>query len=367
MGNCAVSEPQVMRIHDSWILSHISFIMPDRRTLEISWGSLWRVLFFVAFIAVLFEGRQIILGLLLAIIISSGLEIMVDFLEKKGIPRTLGVILIFLAALFLLVILTYAIVPLVIVDLNTVFASLDRANPNTAWGFLANLKASQSLDSVVSKLSQQFFSSGISPLDMFSNALGSFGLALAVIVSSFYLSLGRDGVERFIKIMFPPDYEKAALKIYESSRRKIGFWFQAQIALSVIMGLSVWGALTLLGVKHAFLLGAIAALFELAPFVGPILSGATAVLVALSISVPLAFYTLLVFLFLQQFESNILVPIFMRRSIGLHPVIVIIALLIGAEVGGVLGIVIAVPAAAVFQEIIDDWSSKKRPATETVI
>jgi predicted PurR-regulated permease PerM len=62
----------------------------------------------------------------------------------------------------------------------------------------------------------------------------------------------------------------------------------------------------------------------------------------------------------QQFESNILVPILSKRAVDLHPVIVITALLIGAEVGGFLGMVIAVPLAAVFQEVAEEWSIKKR-------
>ncbi|MDO8536886.1 MAG: AI-2E family transporter [bacterium] len=334
----------------------------DKRVLEISWASLWRILFFILFVIILFSGRQILLGLFLAIIISSGLETVVNFLERQGIPRTLGVILIFLVALFIVIILVYAVIPLVIVDLNTIFSKFSKSNPNNLWGFLINLKASKSLDAVVNKISQEFFSGTASPLDVFSGAVGSFGLAVAVLVSSFYLSLSRDGVERFIKTVFPTDYEKAALKIYENSKRKIGFWFQTQIILSVIMGISVWGALAFLGVKHAFLLGIIAGVFEIVPFVGPILSGAIAVLVALSSSLTLGLYTLIIFLVLQQLESHVLVPVLMRRSVGLHPVIVIISLLIGAEVGGFLGILISVPAAAIFQEIVDEWSSKKRSA-----
>jgi predicted PurR-regulated permease PerM len=77
-------------------------------------------------------------------------------------------------------------------------------------------------------------------------------------------------------------------------------------------------------------------------------------------STTLAFATLVFFLFAQQIESNILVPILTRRSVGLHPVIVIVALLIGAELGGVLGIIISVPLAAVFQEVVQDWSTKRR-------
>ena len=85
---------------------------------------------------------------------------------------------------------------------------------------------------------------------------------------------------------------------------------------------------------------------------------------ALLTSTTLALYTLIFFLIAQQFESNILVPILSKRSVGLHPVIVIISLLIGAEVGGVLGIIIAVPVAAIFQEVVQDWSIKRRAEAE---
>jgi predicted PurR-regulated permease PerM len=126
------------------------------------------------------------------------------------------------------------------------------------------------------------------------------------------------------------------------------------------MGFTVWAGLTLLGVKYSFLIAILAAVFELVPFLGPILSGAVAIVAALLTSTTLAVYTLIFFLVAQQFESNILVPILSRRSVGLHPVIVIVALLIGAEIGGVLGIIIAVPLAAIFQEVVQDWSTKRR-------
>jgi predicted PurR-regulated permease PerM len=333
----------------------------DKKTLDISWASLWRILLFILMVAVLYLGRQILLGLFLAIIISSGLESLVGFLEKFGIPRTIGVILIFVVALLLVIILIYTVIPLIIVELNTIFPSFGKS---LGGGFLApvfSAGASKSISAVITKLSESFFSGNASPLDLFSLILGSFGLAVAVFISSFYLSLSRDGVERFIKAVMPLDYEKPALRIYERSRRKIGFWFQTQILLSVIIGVLVWGALVLLGVKHAFLVGIVAAVFEIVPFVGPILAGAIAVLMAFASSLMLAFYTLITFLAIQQLESHILVPILTRRSVGLHPVIVIVALLIGAEVGGVLGVLISVPAAAVFQEVIEEWSTKKRP------
>jgi predicted PurR-regulated permease PerM len=332
----------------------------EKTTFEISWVTLWRVLLFIALVMVLYEGRQIMLGLFLAIIISSGLEGVVDFLETRAsLPRSVSVILIFLAALIVFVLVVYTVVPFLLVEINTIFSGVNKASLG-GWGILLNLQNSPSVSSLVGKVSTQFIASNTSPLDLFSRALGSLGLAAAVLVSSFYLSLNHDGVEKFLMVVVPPDYEEATMRIYKRSKELIGAWFRMQIVLSVIMGFTVWGGLTLLGVKYAFLIAILAALFELVPFLGPILSGAVAVVSALLTSTTLAFYTLIFFLIAQQFESNVLVPLLSRRSVGLHPVIVIVALLIGAEVGGVLGIIIAVPLAAIFQEVVQDWSSKRR-------
>jgi len=88
-----------------------------------------------------------------------------------------------------------------------------------------------------------------------------------------------------------------------------------------------------------------------------------AVVAALTTSTTLAVYTLIFFVVAEQFEANILIPLLNQRIVGIHPVIVIVALLIGAEVGGVLGIIISVPAAGVFQEVLQEWSTKRRGAT----
>ena len=176
------------------------------------------------------------------------------------------------------------------------------------------------------------------------------------------MSLSKDGVERFLKVVIPPAYEDRALTIYERSRRLIGLWFRTQILLSIVFGFTVWVGLAILGVKYALLIAVLAGLFELVPFVGPFLSGALAVIAALSTSTTLAIYTLIFFVIAEQFEANVLVPILNQQIVGIHPVIVIVALLIGAEVGGILGIIISVPAAGVFQEVIQEWSIRKRGA-----
>jgi predicted PurR-regulated permease PerM len=330
----------------------------EKVKLEITWTSLWRIFIFSLIVTVFYLGREILLGLFLAIIISSGLESLVDVLERVRIPRSIGVILIFLILLLSVVVLVYTVLPLALVELNSIFSSF--AGGSATSTLFSSFKSSKSLTSTLANYSSSIFSGNTAPLDFFSNALGGLGLALAVVISSFYLSLSHDGVERFIKVVVPPDYEEMTLRVYGRSKHKLGAWFRTQILLSLIMFVLVWIGMTLLGVKYAFFIGFIAGLFELIPFLGPILAGALGVASAIGTSTTLAIYVLIFFVIAQQFESNILVPLFSRRSVGIHPVIAIVALLIGAEIAGILGIIISVPAAAVFQEMIEEWSTKAR-------
>lgn len=311
-------------------------------------------------------GRQILLALFAAIIISSGLDFIVDFLERRKIPRTLAVILIFLGLLLLAAAVIYLIIPFVVADLNGVIISLNQSKLGAWLGPAFNLKANQSVGALINKLTAQIWGGDTSPLDTLSTLLGSAGLAIAVVIISFYLTISRDGVERFIRAVIPLAYEAPALSIYQRSRKKIGMWFRMQIFASFIMWALVWGSLSLLGLKHAFLIGMFAAVFELVPFVGPILAGAVAFLFALADSTILALYTLIVFLVLHQFEAHVMIPLLTRRAVGLHPVIVIVSLLIGLELAGLLGAVIAVPLAAVLQEVVEhrSWSRVPKPESQ---
>lgn len=336
----------------------------EKKAIEIPWITLWRIFIFLIFAIVLYLGRQVLLGLFAAIIISSGLDFLVDFMERKGMPRILAVVLIFLGLLLLTAAVVYLVIPYVIADLNTVLINLDKSKLGSLFGPAFNLKATQSVGALINKLSSQIWGGDTSPFDTLSQVLGGLGLGAAIIIISFYLTISRDGIERFIRAIMPPEYEAVTLSIYERSKKKMGSWFRTQILSSLIMGSLVWGSLALLGLKHAFLVAIFAAIFELVPFVGPILAGSVAFLFALTTSPILAFYTLLVFLVLHQFEAHLLVPLLTKRSVGLHPVVVIVALLIGIEIGGLLGAIIAVPLSAVLQEVLEHRSFGRVPRPE---
>ena len=126
-----------------------------------------------------------------------------------------------------------------------------------------------------------------------------------------------------------------------------------------MVGTTVFIGLWALGVKQILVLAVIAAVFELIPVVGPIFAGAIAIAVVAGESLQLGFYVLLLFLAIQQIENQLLVPLVMKRAVGINPVILLVALLGGAQIGGVIGMLVAIPVAVLLQEILDEWVAVK--------
>lgn len=329
----------------------------ERLNIEISWSTLWKVSLFVLFVTILIIGKQVILALFLALAISSGLEFIISFLTNHKIPRTLAVISVFLLAAFLLATMIYFVLPFVIADLSLAISSL--GNSSLGEWIRPFIQGNDSFITWAQKISSALISGKFGSLSTVQGVFSGAALAVTVLMASFYLSLSKDGVERFLQAILPEDWEEKTLRIYTRSVQKISWWLRSQMIMSLIVGVLFWAALFLLNVRHSLVLGIIAAIFEIMPFVGPILAGGLAVMFALITSPSLALYTLIAFVVIQQFESNVLVPIVSHKAIGIHPVVVIIAILIGVEAAGFLGILVAVPAAAVFQEIVEDRALRK--------
>lgn len=332
----------------------------DPQGFNVSWGSLWKVFFMILFVAILFVSREIFIALFLAIVISSALEPTVSRLEKKKIPRILSTLGIYIVAIFVVAMMIYTVVPLAISELRNLLEVFGGKLSGTIFEFIDASSTIETLKESLTKIGGLLFSGGTSLVDISSRFLGGLTFTVSVFVLSFYLTMDRDGVARFLETVMPSIYENRILDLYSRVRRKIGRWFTGQIFLSFTIGLLVFLAMTLLGVKYALVLGILAAFLEVIPYVGPIFSGGLAVLLALSTSFSLGIYALIAFMIIQQLENNLLVPTVTHLTTSLNPVVTLIALLIGAKVFGFVGLILAVPAAVLLQEVIEDWSSSKQ-------
>lgn len=314
----------------------------------------------LVFVIGLFLARQALVCLFLAIVFSSALDAPVSWLQRKKIPRVLGTLLIFIAVLILLAFLLYTLIPVAVFELQNlmvniqkmeipVFGALDFSQFTQFNDYLANL----------GNLANVLFSGSASFMSVVAAVFGNLALIVATLIISFYLTINQSGVERFLRTILPITNEEYILGVYYRARKKLGLWLQGQIFLMLIVGVAVSLGLWILGVKYCLVLGILAGLLEIVPYAGPIFSGILAFLMAISESWILGLYVILLFLLIHQIESNLLVPVVMKKTVGISPVVVVVALLAGSQIAGFIGIILAVPVAVILQEVLEDYERRK--------
>lgn len=319
---------------------------------DISWKALLKIFIFFVFVLILYLSREVFGILFFAVVLSLGIDPIVSFLEKKGMHRLLGTLLVFIFGFLLFFLGIYFMAPILAIEASNFTKDL-HDTIYTTFG----IGIPESFTDVVTFLKNKVFDL-ISTSDLsLAGALGDLFTGgvfiIAVIVISFYLSVEKNGTERLLKIILPDEYEPPVLSIFSRFKEKIRRWLAAQLGISLVVGILVGLGLWILGVKYALVLGALAAIFELVPVIGPILIGILAFIVALSDGFLLAVYTIFFFFLVQQLENHVLLPAIVGKAMKVHPVVVIVALLAGGNIGGFPGIVLSVPIAIIAQEVIN--------------
>lgn len=331
----------------------------------ISWQTLWKVFFFALFVGILYLSRHALGMFFVAVVVSLGLDPLVGFLEKKGIHRLLGVLIVFLGLFFIISVAAYFIIPIFIIEVSSFLKDFhDVAYSVFGIGLPENL-----IDALLlgrDKVFEFLSNSDISITQTLSSFFATGVFALGAVIISFYLSIEKEGTERFLRVILPDEYEPPILKIFGKFKLKIRRWLVAQIGISLAVGLIVGIGLWVLGVKYAFVLGILAAVFEVVPVIGPILVGAISFIVTVPQSIMLGVYTLIFFFFVQQLENHILTPLIVGRTMRVHPIVVILSLFAGGSIAGFLGIILAVPIAVILQEVFDYLAERKTQQAEEV-
>ncbi len=296
--------------------------------------------------------------LLVAIVISLGLDPVIGFLEKLKINRLLGTILVFLTALLVLITALYLIIPILALEAGRFLQDINRIITDLI-GFGLPEQVIQSFSFTLDKALGFLTAARVSVTGAIGTVFNRVILVLATVVLTFYLSVQKEGPDRLLRVILPDVYEKPVLTIFNNFKTKIKRWFAAQLALSLVVGVIMSVGLWLLGIRYALILGIIAAILELVPIIGPIIAGGVAFLVAIADSFTLGLYVIVLTIIVQQLENHILIPVLMGKTMNVHPVIVIVSLLAGAQIAGFVGVILAVPIAVAAQETFSYLAQKK--------
>jgi predicted PurR-regulated permease PerM len=194
-----------------------------------------------------------------------------------------------------------------------------------------------------------------------AEAVTSLGAVLALV---FFWLVGHARLQRYTLAFVPLDRRGGLRNAWNEIEGRLGMWFRGQLLLMGTIGILCGTAYVLLGVPSALLLGLIAAICEAIPLVGPILGAIPAVLAAATISPELVLLVVAVTAVIQVVENNVLVPVIMRNTIGLSPLIVTLSLLVGAAAGGILGALVAVPVAAAIEVVLGRLQDRAVPVAQ---
>ncbi|MGK2851637.1 MAG: AI-2E family transporter [Candidatus Limnocylindrales bacterium] len=171
------------------------------------------------------------------------------------------------------------------------------------------------------------------------------GLATLLTIVFFWL-VEHARLQRYALAFLPADRRAGARHAWNEIETRLGLWVRGQLILMGAIGVATGITYSVLGLPGALLLGLIAAITEAIPIVGPLLGAIPAVLVAATVSPELAVLVAIIYVVLQFVEGSVLVPLVMRNTVGISPLLVLLSLLIGAAVGGLVGAFLAVPVAA---------------------
>ena len=339
---------------------------PKVTSLDITYQSLVRVVVVVAVVAAAYYLRQILAVLLFAVVIASGIEPGVKLLKRYRVPRLVAVLLIYLVTIGAVIGVIYLILPSLVDEVSSFLDSFPRyqrvllEQVRSLQGLPFYSAFSQNAESIILNPPLDITSVGGGTLALAASLFGGAASAIILIVVSFYLASQEKGIERFLRLVTPLRNEEYVIDLWTRSQTKIGQWLRGQLLLGAIVGFLVFLALTILGIRFALMLGILAAIFELVPIIGPILAAVPAVFFGFLVSPLLGLTVAIVFTLIQQTESHLLVPIVMHKAIGLNPLVIIISLLVGAKLGGILGMFLAVPMSAIIVEFLMDTDRKKR-------
>ena len=190
------------------------------------------------------------------------------------------------------------------------------------------------------------------------------GLAIVPFLL-FYLLKDRESAVSGIQSLMPVEARRHALNVVEIVNRVVGAYIRAQLTLGLIVGVVVSIGLFLLGIKFSMLLGIVAGVTELIPIIGPLLGAIPGVFVTLATSPEKVLWVVLLYAGVQVVENTVLVPRIQGHAVGVHPAIVIIALMIGSEAAGLWGVFLSVPITAVGRDVFNyfqsEWSEKPQP------
>ena len=327
-------------------------------------------------LVVLWEARDALLLVYVSCLAAMGLSPLVKLIEhsdqkgaKRRVPRWLAILSIYGALVAVVVFIGLLVIPPLVSQGSALWAELP-AEFNRLQTFLIDHRLMVhrvTLEEAVQNAPSGTGGNAVGSVLVAISSLigGMFGL-ITILILTFYLLLEAGSMFEYLVRFVPHGRRGDVGTAARQSVAKVSAWLRAQFILAGVMGTFAAIGLGLMGVPYFYVIALIAAVGETIPIVGPVIGGLAAVAVAITVSPKLALMVGIYFLVLHQLEANVLVPKIMERSVGVSPVAVLVALLVGGSLMGLAGAILAIPTAALLSVIIEEVAADREARIQRI-
>lgn len=348
------------------------FEKSNATSISITTGTMIRAVLVALSVFLLWFLRDLALVVLTSIVLASFVESAVPYFLKIKINRVFGIVILYVFSLLTLAGMFYLFAPLLITEIYNFSTFISAYIPGVSFLSYFQNEAFSGAKDIVNSLGTNFSIASLFSVSkafilnlsggffqVLSVAFGSLFNFILIILISFYLSIQEKGIENFLRLIFPIKYEDYVVDLWDRSRRKIALWLKGQAVLGVVVGVLIYLILSLLGIEYALLLAIIAGVMEIVPY------GIWVALIPafsfsyLSDGISSALMVAGAYLIIHQFEVFLFAPLIIEKIVGLSPIVIILSALIGFELGGFWGVVLAIPVAVIVMEFLSDIEKNK--------
>ncbi len=312
----------------------------------------------VILVGALWAARQALTLIYISALIAMGFAPIVRVLERpRRVPRWLAILVIYLSIVGVIVLTGLLVIPPLVAQASALWLKLP-AEFNKFQTFLIQHKLMVhpvTLEEAVQSAPSGTGGNAVGTVLVAISSLigGIFGL-ITILILSFYFLIEAPAMFEYLIRFVPAGRRADVATAARQAVAKVSAWLRAQFLLAGVMGVFAAIGLWLMNVPYFYVIAMIAAIGETIPIIGPVIGGIIAVAVAITVSTKLAVMVGAYFLVLHQLEANVLVPKIMERRVGVSPVVVMVALLVGGELWGLIGAILAIPTAAILSVVVEE-------------
>jgi len=339
--------------------------MNNEKTLDISWGTIFKISIAVVFIYFVYLIRDLIIWFIFALVISILFEPVISLLIKRRVPRVVATASVYF---FIFGILTYAFY----LSLPFFISEIQRFSeifPQRLPGYFERISPMfKQLGIETFENFEVFLTNLRKPFEemarnIFSTLITFFGGVFAVfftISMAFFLSLESGLMEKGLTLFFPKKYETFLFNLWNRSKEKVVGWFLMRIIGMIFVGLTSYVAFRFLEVNYPVSLAAMIGIFDFVPIIGPLVATIFIMVVVSIDSFLKAAFVFAAIVLIELIENGVLFPALSRKIIKVPSIIVLVGLFVGGKLWGVLGAVLAIPLFAILFEFFKDFLKEKK-------